>query len=195
MTHNYCWLHYLKNTSMVTTAGTTYSHWCRPFSHGTFLVLVMSCLLYAAHWFVYSSIEFRVKDTHKIALDCAHYALWVLLPVIGWVAESWLGRYQAIVVELIMDALLALFFIASSCPYDIGVTWTSFNADNFCCPNNWHHALVVVACILSCCHSHSIKMIGASVEDHRHQLQLRGWWCVIKQELRFLKKSTECRDG
>ena len=28
---------------------------------------------------------------------CVHYALWVLLPVTGLVAESQLGRYQAIV--------------------------------------------------------------------------------------------------
>ena len=111
VTHNYCWLQlcYLKNTSsMATTAGTTYWHCCRPFSRGTFLVLVMSCLLYAAHWLVYSSIESRVTDTYKIVLDFAHYILWVLLPVTGWVAESWLGRYRAIVIGLIMCTLALL---------------------------------------------------------------------------------------
>ena len=89
---------------MTTTTGTN-RHCCRPFSHGTLLVLVMSCLLFGAHRFVYSSIEFRVTGTYKIILDCAHYALWVILPVTGWVAESWLGRYRAIVIGLIMGVI------------------------------------------------------------------------------------------
>ena len=93
---------------MATTAGTTYRHCCRPFSRSTLLVLVMSCLLYAAHWLLYSSIESRVTDMNKFVLDCAHYVLWVILPVTGWVAESWLGRYRAIVIGLIMCTLALL---------------------------------------------------------------------------------------
>ena len=90
---------------MATTAGITDRHYCRLSSHGTLLVLVMSCLLFGAHWFVYSSIEYGVAGTNKIILDCTHYALWVLLPVIGWVAESWLGRYRAIVIGLIISTV------------------------------------------------------------------------------------------
>ena len=93
---------------MTTTASITDRHYCRPFPRGTLLVLVMSCLMFGVHWFVYSSIEFRVAGTNKIILDCAHYALWVILPVTGWVAESWLGRYRAIVTGLIMSTLALL---------------------------------------------------------------------------------------
>ena len=54
---------------------------------------------------MYWSIE---AGTYKTILDCTHYVLWVLLPVTGWVAESWLGRYRAIVIGLIMSTLALL---------------------------------------------------------------------------------------
>ena len=93
---------------MATAAGITDRHCCRSFSRGTLLVLVMSCLLFGVHWFVYWSIEFRVAGTYKVILDCAHYALYVFLPVTGWVAESRLGRYRAIFIGLIMSTLTVL---------------------------------------------------------------------------------------
>ena len=93
---------------MTTTASITDRHYCRPFPRGTLLVLVMSCLMFGVHWFVYSSIELRVTGMYKIIVDCTHYALYVFLPVIGWVAESWLGRYRAIVIGLIMSTIAVL---------------------------------------------------------------------------------------
>ena len=41
-------------------------------------------------------------------LEYVHVALWVLLPVTGWVAESWLGRYRAIVVGLVLSLATTL---------------------------------------------------------------------------------------
>ena len=41
-------------------------------------------------------IELSLKGTHWTILHCTYHAFFVLLPVTGWVAESWLGRYQAI---------------------------------------------------------------------------------------------------
>ena len=77
-------------TDSMAAPGTRY---CQPFPRGTLLVLVMSGLLYAGHWFVFCAIELSHKDTHKTILDSTYYAFFVLLPVTGWVAESWLGRY------------------------------------------------------------------------------------------------------
>ena len=73
---------------MATTGGTTDRQYCQPSSRGTLLVLVMSWLLFEAHWSAYWSIEFRITATYRTILDYIHYALWVILPVTGWVAES-----------------------------------------------------------------------------------------------------------
>ena len=71
-------------------------------------MLVMSGLLYAVHWFLYASIALIVPDEFKRPMDYAHIVAWVLLPVTGWVAESWLGRYRAIVVGLVLSAVTVL---------------------------------------------------------------------------------------
>ena len=65
-------------------------------------MLVMSGLMYVTHWFLYSSITLSLPDQFKGVLDNVHVALWVLLPVTGWIAESWLGRYRAIVAGLVL---------------------------------------------------------------------------------------------
>ena len=72
-----------------------------PFSRGAILVLLSSTLLYTVHWLVYDSIRLSLPNYLRVGFDCAHYALWVLLPVTGWVAESWLGRYRAIFAGLL----------------------------------------------------------------------------------------------
>ena len=59
-------------------------------------MLLMSGLLYAVHQFVYAGIYHSLPDNLKLALEYVHVALYVFLPVTGWVAESWLGRYRAI---------------------------------------------------------------------------------------------------
>ena len=71
-------------------------------------MLLMSGLLYSTHWLVFSAIALSLPDNLKIALDYVHVALFVLLPVTGWVAESWLGRYRAIVVGLVLSSVTVL---------------------------------------------------------------------------------------
>ena len=83
-------------------------HCCRLFSRGTTLVLLMSGLLYAVHWFLYEAIAFSLPDNLKFILDYVHIILWILLPVTGWVAESLLGRYRAIVVGLVLTLAATL---------------------------------------------------------------------------------------
>ena len=60
------------------------------------------------HTFLYSAVAFSFSDNIKLALDYVHVALFVLLPVTGWVAESWLGRYRAIAVGLVLSLVTIL---------------------------------------------------------------------------------------
>ena len=76
-------------------------------------MLFMSGLLYTAHWLVFPAIALSLPDNLKIALEYVHIALWVLLPVTGWVAESWLGRYRAIAVGLILSLVTILILQAA----------------------------------------------------------------------------------
>ena len=90
----------------MTNTGMSYTHYCQPLSRGTLLVLVMSGLLYVVHWFVYYATELCFTGTLRIKLDFTNNALWMWLPVTGWVAESLLGRYRAIVVGLITSEII-----------------------------------------------------------------------------------------
>ena len=69
-------------------------------------MLLMSGLLYAAHWYLFSVVAFSLP--HWFEIEYIHVALWVLLPVTGWAAESWLGRYRAIVVGLVLSLATTL---------------------------------------------------------------------------------------
>ena len=71
-------------------------------------MLLMNGLLNAAHWLMYLAIAFSLPDNLKFVLEYVHVALWVLLPVTGWVAESWLGRYRAIVVGMVLSLATTL---------------------------------------------------------------------------------------
>ena len=71
-------------------------------------MLLMSGLLYAINWFLIPAIVESFPDNTKIVLKYFYVPLWVLLPVTGWVAESWLGRYRAIVVGLVLSFIAIL---------------------------------------------------------------------------------------
>ena len=58
----------------------------------------------------------------KLPLDYVHVALFVLLPVTGWVAESWLGRYRAIAVGLVLS--LATILAAQATFIMLQFDWT-----------------------------------------------------------------------
>ena len=71
-------------------------------------MMLMSGLLSATIRFLYSAISLSLPDNIKPAFEYVYYALWVLLPVTGWVAESWLGRYRAIVVGMVLSLVTIL---------------------------------------------------------------------------------------
>ena len=85
---------------------------CRPFSRGTLLVLVWSALFTATDWFGYFSLYLALQSDLQFGYECAYYAVWVLLPVTGWAAESWLGRYRAITTGFFLSVVTILVYLA-----------------------------------------------------------------------------------
>ena len=76
---------------------------CLTFSRGTLLLLVMSGLLYSATTCMIVAVKILFAQDPGFAFDFIVYAGSLLLPVTGWVAETWIGRYRAIIVGMIMS--------------------------------------------------------------------------------------------
>ena len=71
-------------------------------------MLLMGSLLYAVQLLEFAAIFVSLPDNINFAVNDTLITLFVLLPVTGWVAESWLGRYRAIVVGLLMSSITVL---------------------------------------------------------------------------------------
>ena len=135
-------------------------------------MLLMTGLLYATHWFLYSAIAFSFSDNLKLSLDYVHVALFVLLPVTGWVAESWLGRYRAIAVGLVLS--MATILAAQATFIMLQFDWTPIPA----------FVLIVMGLVIGTFGFGSFytimlpfaldQMIGASAEELSAAVQ---WYC------------------
>ena len=135
-------------------------------------MLLMSGLLYAVHHFVYAGIYLSLPDNLKLALDYVRAALYVLLPVIGWVAESWLGRYRAIAVGLVFSSVTIL---------TVQVAFVMLQFDTTLIPA---FVLIVVGLVMGTLGFGSFysimlpyaldQMIGASAEEISAAVQ---WYC------------------
>ena len=63
-------------------------------------MLLMSCLLYTVHWLLYSAVALTLgSEDLQLAFRYIHTAISVLLPVIGWVAESWLDDIELLLLD------------------------------------------------------------------------------------------------
>ena len=90
------------------TRRTRKRQFCSPLSRVTLLMLVWSTLLYASQEFAYKSLALTLPSELLFAFHCAYFVLWLLLPVTGWVADAWLGRYRSITIGLLLSLITVL---------------------------------------------------------------------------------------
>ena len=136
-------------------------------------MLLMGGLLNAAHWLMYFAIASSIPDNLKFILKYALVTLWVLLPVTGWVAESWLGRYRAIAVGLVLSSVAILTVQAAFIMLQFD--WTPIPA----------FAFIIIGLLITTLGSGSIytimlpfaldQMIGASAEELSAVVQWYLW--------------------
>ena len=169
----------------------------RQFPRGTLLVLVMTILLYTVHWFLYSAIYFQLERQFSFVFECLHDSLWAVLLLTGWIAESWLGRYRAIVVGLLFGTVSNMAFLAAF--VFLQFSWTHIPAIVFAVA-----ALVIGTVGFGSLYTNMLpfsldQMIGASAESLGAAVQWYYWGfnfplfllgilqCVpIPQSLQFL---------
>ena len=58
---------------------------------------------------MFASLKLSLQGSSlELTLEIVYYVLWIFLPVLGWIAESWIGRYKAIVVGLLMSSVTVI---------------------------------------------------------------------------------------
>ena len=150
---------------------------CRPFSRGTTLVLASSALLYLVQWCLFDSFKLSLQGSSlQYAFTYAYYAIWIMLPWAGWAAESWMGRYKAIVTGLLICAVTVL--LAQLAFIMLSFDWTPIPA----------FILLIIASINGVFGFGSMytimlpftldQMIGASAEELSAAVQWY-YWCFI----------------
>ena len=102
-----------------------------------------------------------------------HYSLWLLLPVAGWIAESWMGRYRAVVAGLVICTITVI--LAQFTFVMLEFDWTPFPS----------FILLIITLIIGifgfgCFYTIMLpftldQMIGASAEELSAAVQWYDW--------------------
>ena len=103
-----------------------------------------------------------------------YQALWIFLPVLGWIAESWIGRYKAIVFGLLMSSVTVIVALFAFIMLSYG--WTPVPAI----------FLLSITIFVSFSGFYTImlpftldQMIGASAEELSAAVQWYYWSCNL----------------
>ena len=146
---------------------------CKPFSKSILLLLVWTVLLRVTIGLLITDFQLLFMDHTPPYILIMYSVLWVMLPVAGWMGDSYLGRYRAIVVGVF--ATMLSFLILFCATVMLQFNWTPIPAI----------ALLCVYMLVSTCSMGSFvinmlpfiidQMIGASADDISAIVQWYYW--------------------
>ena len=144
----------------------------KPVSKGILLLLVWSILLTAAGGFIVSTTTRIFFLTTKQVMMWT--GPWVLLPVAGWMGDSFLGRYRAIVVGVFATMLSFLILLCTT--VILQFNWTPIPA----IATVLYLYMLVIACSTGNVYTNALpfiidQMIGASADDISAIVQWSCW--------------------
>ena len=150
----------------------------RPVSKGILLLLVWSLLLSVAATFTVSVSQQLLKQQYI-------YVLWILLllPVAGWIGDSLLGRYRAILAGVFVPMLSFLILLCATVMLQFN--WTPIPAIALCLN------LTVTACSMGSLYTNMLpfiidQMIGASADDISAIVQWYYWSITLGVHATYL---------
>ena len=144
----------------------------KPVSKGILLLLVWSILLSAAGGFIVTTTSRIFFLTTKQVMMWT--GPWVLLPVAGWMGDSFLGRYRAIVVGVF--ATMLSFLILLFATVMVHFIWTPISA----IATVLYLYMFVIVCSMGNVYTNALpfiidQMIGASADDISAIVQWYYW--------------------
>ena len=141
-----------------------------PVSRVTLLLIIWNLLLSTACGFIVAVVQFLKGPEYTLMMLPA---LCVLLPVAGWVGDSYLGRYRAIIIGI--SASLLSFLILLCVTVMLQFNWTQTPGFVLLCIY-----LFLVACSMGNPYTNGLpftidQMIGASADDISAIVQWYYW--------------------
>ena len=142
-------------------------------SSGILLLLVWTMLLSAAGGSIIIVVRLLLLDNHLQYILIVWSGMWVLLPVAGWMGDSYLGRYRAIIVGVLLAMVSHL--ILQSATVMLQFNWTPIPAIALLCVY-----LFIISCSMGSLYTNTLpfiidQMIGASADDISAIVQWYYW--------------------
>ena len=139
-------------------------------SRSILLLLVWTMLLCVAVSSVITVFRLLRKQQYLIMMWSG---LWVLLPVAGWMGDSFLGRYRAVIVGVLVTMLSFLILLCATVMLQFN--WTPIPAIALLCIY-----IIVITCSLGSLYTNMLpfiidQMIGASADDISAVVQWYYW--------------------
>ena len=142
----------------------------KPVSRSILLLLVWTMLLGVAASSIINALRLLKKQQYIFMMWSG---LWVLLPIAGWIGDSFLGRYRAIIVGVLVTMLSFLILLCATVMLQFN--WTPIPAIALLCIY-----IIVITCSIGSLYTNMLpfiidQMIGASADDISAIVQWYYW--------------------